>query len=266
MSENKPILDWFLLFSLFFVILLITLVVSIVFGEQPCQALSCGSTPWNARVLNEEYEWTYDDEIVRLLREAELPEETEKEAIVKQVSSTVIKWPHYTIRVGLQGSRKPIPTINWETTQERAKEWLETAWLGYTLPTWIELGEKYKIDYTLPICIAWADSHLGKALKSTNNIGNVGNRDDGSVVHYDSLDKWIEAIFRVLNNKYLWGNTELGELSWEWRIMLKNNPCTNAPAPKKCYATSTWVWHTNVRNCLSVIHNAEIKDNYAFRL
>lgn len=196
----------------------------------------------------------------------ELIENAEKKAIVQDVKHEVLKWPKYTIRVGLQWSRKPIPAINGLTTEERAKEWLEKASLGYTLPTWIKLGEKYKVDYALPICIAWADSHLGKALKSTNNIGNVGNRDDGSVVHYDSLDKWIEAIYRVLNNKYLWGNTELGELSGEWRIILKKNPCTNAPAPKKCYATSTWVWHTNVRNCLSVIHNTEIKDNHIFRL
>ena len=143
------------------------------------------------------------DKVIQLLESAE------KKAIVADVKHEVLKWPKYTIRVGLQGSRKPIPAINGLSTEERAKEWLETTWLGYTLPTWIKLGEKYKIDYTLPICIAWADSHLGKALKSTNNIGNVGNRDDGSVVHYDSLDKWIEAIFRVLNNKYLGWNKQL---------------------------------------------------------
>ena len=199
------------------------------------------------------------DKVIQLLESAE------KKAIVADVKHEVLKWPKYTIRVGLQWSRKPIPTITGLTTKERAKEWLETAWLGYTLTTWIKLGEKYKIDYTLPICIAWADSHLGKALKSTNNIGNVGNRDDGSVVHYDSLDKWIEAIFRVLNNKYLGWNKQLWELSWEGRQRMSMTGCENAPAPKKCYATSKGVWSTNVSNCLSAIHDKEITESYFFR-
>ena len=200
------------------------------------------------------------DKVIQLLESAE------KKAIVADVKHEVLKWPKYTIRVGLQGSRKPIPAINGLSTEERAKEWLETTWLGYTLPTWIKLGEKYKVDYTLPICIAWADSHLGKALKSTNNIGNVGNNDRWQVVHYDSMDKGIEAIFRVLNNKYLGWNKQLWELSGEGRQRMSMTGCENAPAPKKCYATSKGVWSTNVSNCLSVLHNKEITESYFFRL
>ena len=203
------------------------------------------------------------DKVIELIRKGEL---TEKQAIVSDVKHEVLKWPKYTIRVGLQWSRKPIPAITGLSTQERAKEWLETTWLGYTLPTWIKLGEKYKVDYTLPICIAWADSHLGKALKSTNNIGNVGNNDRWQVVHYDSMDKGIEAIFRVLNNKYLGWNKQLWELSGEGRQRMSMTGCENAPAPKKCYATSKGVWSTNVSNCLSVLHNKEITESYFFRL
>lgn len=261
--QNKPILDGFLIFSFLFLIVLITLVVSIVFWDS-CQALTCWATLEKTVVQNSEYIWDESDEIIRLLRESEIT--TEKEAIVKQVSSTVIKWPNYTIRVGLQWSRKPIPTIKGTTTQERAKEWLETVWLGYTLPTWIELGKKYKIDYTLAISIAWADSHLWKALKSTNNIGNVWNNDRWDVVHYDSLEKGIEAIFRTLNNRYMGGNEIIGELSGEGRTRLNITPCSNVPAPNKCYATSLWVWSTNVTNAMSVIHNKEIREDFEFRI
>jgi len=203
------------------------------------------------------------DKVIELIRKWEL---TEKQVVVAEVKHEVLKWPKYTIRVGLQWSRKPIPAITGLTTQERAKEWLETASLGYTLPTWIKLGEKYKVDYALPICIAWADSHLGKALKSTNNIGNVGNNDRWQVVHYDSMDKGIEAIFRVLNNKYLGWNKQLWELSGEGRQRMSMTGCENAPAPKKCYATSKGVWSTNVSNCLSVLHNKDITESYFFRL
>lgn len=240
--ENKPTIPFhIILFSILIVVILGSLLGKIVFGDS---------------FDEEAYDKTF-----KLLEV-----KTEKQKIVEDVKHIELKWPKYTIRVGLGGSRKPIPTITGLTTKERAKEWLEKAWLGYTLPTWIKLGEKYKVDYTLPICIAWADSHLGKALKSTNNIGNVGNRDDGSVVHYDSLDKWIEAIFRVLNNKYLGWNKQLWELSGEGRMRMSMTGCENAPAPKKCYATSKGVWSTNVSNCLSVLHNKEITESYFFRL
>lgn len=193
------------------------------------------------------------------------------------VTHTENVWPKYTIRVGLEGARKPIPSITGLTTQERAKEWLEEVSLWYTLPTWIRLWEKYRIDYTLPICIAWADSHLGKALKSTNNIGNVGNNDRGDVKHFDTLEDGISAIFYTLRNyddffkwiKYpAWmkDSKELGYLSGEWRRRMGLPWCTEAKSSQKCYATSMWVWSTNVTNCMSAIHNTQIDENYTFRL
>ena len=188
-----------------------------------------------------------------------------KEKIVAQVEHKELKWPKYTIKVGLGGSRKPIPKITGDTVDKRAKEWLDTAWLGYTLETWKKHWETYKLDYVLPICIAWADSHLGKALKSTNNIWNVGNRDDWSVVHYETLDAWIMAIYRTLNNKWIGGSTKLGQLSWEGRTILGIEGCNWTKVNQKCYATSKVVWHSNVSNCLSSIHNKQIDWNYLFR-
>lgn len=200
--------------------------------------------------------------VIELIENAKL---TEKQAIVAEVKHTENKWPRYTIRVGLGGSRKPIPTIRGVTTEERAKEWLETAWLGYTLPTWIKLGEQHKIDYTLPICIAWADSHLGKALKSKNNIGNVWNNDRGDVVHYDTLEKGIGAIFRTLNNRYMKDNHLIGLLSGGWRVILNLKPCAESWMGHKCYATSLDAWDINVTNCMSAIHDKKIDENFEFR-
>lgn len=240
MTKNKPIIPTYqIAFLVLFLIVLIAFTWKIVFGG------------------------SYDEEAQD--KTIELLQSLEKKAIVQDIKHEEIKWPKYTIRVGLGGSRKPIPTIIGLTTQERAKEWLETAWLGYTLPTWKRLGEKYEIDYTLPICIAWADSHLGKALKSKNNIGNVGNNDRGDVVHYDTLEKGIGAIFRTLNNKYLSGNAVLWELSWEGRKLLNLVDCKSTKSDEKCYATSIGVWNTNVSNCLSVIHNDTIDERYNYR-
>lgn len=203
------------------------------------------------------------DKVIELIRKGEL---TEKQAIVSDVKHEELRWPKYTIRVGRGGARKPIPAIKGLTTQERAKEWLEKAWLGHTLNAWIMFWEQDRIDYTLPICVAWADSHLWKALASKNNIGNVGNDDRGRRVEYKSMEDWINAIFRALNNKWMGGNEVIGQLSGEGRKRLWIEGCKETKVNEKCYATSMWVWSTNVTNCMSVIHNEQIDEKYMFRI
>lgn len=77
---------------------------------------------------------------------------TEKEQIVADVTHKEEKRKEYKVRVGLEGERKPIPNLSG-SKDERAKQLLDTVGIGYTLPIWKSLGEKYKIDYTLPIAI-----------------------------------------------------------------------------------------------------------------
>lgn len=213
-------------------------------------------------VVGEEKEWTHYDEFNRIYEETAL---TEKQKIVQMVQSEIIEWPKYTVRVWYEGRRKPIPPLNALTFDERAKQWLDTVGLWHTLNTWKALGGKYSIDYTLPLCVAWSDSHLWKALASKNNVGNVWNNDRGDRVHYETLDKWIEAIFRALNNKWMWGSTMLGQLSGEWRARMGIEGCNDTKSNQKCYATSKTVWSTNVSNCLSAIHNKQVSEDYEFR-
>lgn len=205
---------------------------------------------------------------VETIKEVSIPPKTEKEAIVADIIHEEKKVDKVVIRVGLQGSMKPVNPLKWNTTDERAKEFLDRVGLGHTLPTWKAFWEKYWIDYTLPMAIAFADSHLWKALKSTNNLGNIGNNDRWDVVHYATLDAWIEAIFRSLKyGKYMQGHTIIGTLSGEGRKRMWLPSCTEEKDyRKKCYATSMWVWSTNVTNALSVIHNKQIDETYNFRL
>jgi hypothetical protein len=126
----------------------------------------------------------------------------------------------------------------------------------YWLPTqpFIDNETKYWIKKELAVCIAWADSHLGRALKSTNNIWNVGNNDRWQVVHYKTIEAWIEAMYRVLNNKYLWHKQSVWSLSvWGW-------------GSKPYYATSPENRHNNVTNCLWVLLNQYIEDDWQFRI
>lgn len=196
---------------------------------------------------------------------------TQKEQIVADVSHETLKGPKYTIRVWLWWARKNIPKINGSTIDERVKQWLQSEWsvdVKKSFYTWKNLWDKYKIDYTLPLCIAWADSSLWKALKSKNNVDNVHNNDRWDVKHYQTLEEWIEAIFWNLAKwKYMSGHTIIWTLSWEGRIILWLPSCTEEKDyRKKCYATSTTVHSTNTINCMSSIHDKQITEEYNFRL
>lgn len=267
-EKNKPsYLDWFLIFAFVFLVLLIALVVSIVFGEESCKSMSCGSIKMPTVLLNEEYIFTNDDAIGKLIEEATFPPETKKEAIVANVVHKEEKRKNYIVRVGLEGKRKPIPKLSGDK-DERARQLLDTVWIGHTLPIWKAFWEKYGIDYTLPIAIWFADSHLWKALKSKNNIGNIWNNDRWHTKEFNSLEAWIEAIFWSLAKwKYMSGHNTIWTLSGEGRKRLWLPWCNEEKDyRKKCYATSMWVWSTNVVNAMSEMHWNKIDENYNFRI
>lgn len=76
MNENKP--TWFLIFTVFAIAcILIACVSVIVFGDS-CQSQSCGAETMPTVVANSEYIWENDDEIGRLIREADIPKVPEK--------------------------------------------------------------------------------------------------------------------------------------------------------------------------------------------
>ena len=116
-------------------------------------------------------------------------------------------------------------------------------------------GDLYGVKPEVFVCIAQADSSLGNALKSTNNIGNVGNRDNGSVVHYKTLGQAIAAMGQVLNNQYLGSYITIGQLSRG-----------GGNKDGKVYATSSYNWNKNLKLCLrSILKDDTISEDFNFR-
>jgi len=121
--------------------------------------------------------------------------------------------------------------------------------------TFKKVGELYNVKPEVMVCIAQADSSLGKALKSTNNIANVGNNDRGDVVHYATLEAGIEAIGRVLNNQYLSYTQTIGDLSRG-----------GGNETGKIYASSSFNWNKNVKYCLrNILQDPTIDESFKFR-
>ena len=117
-----------------------------------------------------------------------------------------------------------------------------------------EVGMEYGIKPEVLVAIAHADSSLGKHLKSSYNIGNVGNNDRGNVVHYASLEQGIEAMGKVLNNKYLGHYTTIGQLS--------RGGGNHSGA---IYASSPYNWNKNVLWALSKMLGYQVDTNFNFR-
>lgn len=126
-------------------------------------------------------------------------------------------------------------------------DWEDT-W--YVLRT---IGRIHRIYPETIVCIAYADSSLGRFLKTEHNYGNVGNNDRGDTVSYSNMEQGFNAIAKTLNNQYLWGYNHINELSrygnLDWMV----------------YATSPENWHINVTNCLWMIYDKWVSDDWYFR-
>jgi len=168
----------------------------------------------------------------------------------------IIEWQAFlNWRLNWNGASQIYMILNWETYYERAKNMFEIMWRDENeVDQYYIAWYKTWIKPEVLICIAKADSSLWNSLSTRNNPWNVWNNDRWDRVAYETLEKWIEAIWNVLNNKYLGQKKTIWELSpwWWW----------TAPF----YATSPENWNVNVINCLSMIHNKAIYEDFEIKL
>ena len=149
-------------------------------------------------------------------------------------------------------------SLSKEWTSLRTEELLQK----YGLNNYNErevLWRLHDIKTEVLVCISFADSSIGKYLKSKNNLGNVGNNDRWDTVDYASLLKGMNAIGEVLNGRYLWQYTEVRQLAWS----------ANPSWPN--YATELTNWYrsnnriTNILNCLSLVNDKKTEWSYSIR-
>jgi hypothetical protein len=117
---------------------------------------------------------------------------------------------------------------------------------------WIDGSKTTGIDPYFGICVGRAETSY-KNFKSTNNIGNVGNDDSGNTREFATVQEWIEALFNVLNNRYLGNYYTIDQLS------------RYGNSDGFIYASSPFNWQNNITKCLSSIYWYYIPEDYAFR-
>ena len=143
-----------------------------------------------------------------------------------------------------------------ETLAEREYQFLKLYGVGvYKNSQFREDATKgTNIDKDVVICIAFAESTLGRYLTTSNNIGNVGNNDRGDRVAINGVLAGARAIPLTLNNAYLGNYHTIKQLS---RYGNKDG---------KIYASSPINWQTNVLKCLSQIKGYYIPEDFPFRV
>jgi len=72
-----------------------------------------------------------------------------------------------------------LPVIDGATVDERSQNFLAGYAVGIykTLTFWDNAVTNTNIDRDMVICVAFAESTLGRYLSTDDNIGNIGNND-----------------------------------------------------------------------------------------
>ncbi len=169
-------------------------------------------------------------------------------------------------RVNSEWKRHKLYNLQWTTVWERTKSLLQKFWLWKYYQSLKIMWDESDIKMEVAVCIAFADTSLWKAMKSQNNVWNVGNNDRWDVIHLDSIDDWFYYIYKTLNNKYLQQYKTIWELSQWGRTVLWLKWC--AEQGEYCYATSPENWNNNIINCIQLIHRYEedkIDEKFLFR-
>lgn len=148
-----------------------------------------------------------------------------------------------------------LPVVDWETVDERAQNFLASYGVGIykTLSFWDTAVAGLNIDRDMVICVAFAESTLGRYLSTSGNIGNVGNNDRWDRFAFGTPLAGARAIAQTLNNQYLGDYHTINQLS------RYGNP------DGAIYASSPINWQTNVTKCLSQIKGYYVPEDFPFR-
>lgn len=157
--------------------------------------------------------------------------------------------------------------IQWNSEIERQKYLLNTYARSdfRDWDMWVSAALDAKIDPTFVMCIGLAESWLGRSLKTSYNVWNVGNTDSWSVLRYPNPESWIYAITRTLNNRFLGQYDTMDKLSCYGNTEAKIcNP--EKPVGHFIYASSPDHWQNNIVKCMSHVKAMYVPDDYNFRI
>ncbi len=119
---------------------------------------------------------------------------------------------------------------------------------------WVDTALDERIDPSFLMCVWLAETTLGNHLKTSYNIGNIGNTDSWSTYEFASAQEGLSWMSKTFNNQFLSKYMKLSELS-RW-----------GNDTGSIYASSNANWHNNIVKCLSALKGRFVEDDYHFRI
>lgn len=173
--------------------------------------------------------------------------EFKDEVIIEEVEE-IEEEERYPWKLTEDGDHQEMPEIESNTSHERFKELA----LDYGLnPSQIwEVENKHWIKEAVILCLIISETSWGHKwywTSSCNNVWNVYNTDSWKRKCFDTYIEWLEAIWKTLNNKYLYNIWTLWCLSNAWNCKQRDNNWHR-------YATSESNWEKNMVACLSTVY------------
>lgn len=159
---------------------------------------------------------------------------------------------------------QPFIHLDGNTIEERTRSLLES-YGRHDYDNRNRLSEQYGYKTEFMVCLARAETSLGKAKKTNHNYFNCGNNDRWDTLTFSSLEHSFAQLNRLcLDGTFLRHKTTLSHLSpnhTESQCYMR----WDIPQCRYVYASSPENWWNNMRNCLSMIHQEDIDFDYRFR-
>ena len=184
----------------------------------------------------------YDDIIMAYKEELEKLKEWKSESETGTAWTSEVRTPWQLTE---DWSQQVMPTIEADTEHERFKKLCETYWLNAS--TIWQVENHYWIKEWVIACITVAETSWGNRWAWWKNIWSVWSNDRWDRPTYALMEAGLEAIWKTLNNRYLWSIQTLGCLSNAWSCRQWDNNGHR-------YATSDWNRERNMVACLSTIY------------
>ena len=152
------------------------------------------------------------------------------------------------------GDAQEMPVLASSTEHERFKELAKD--YGLDAGTIWEVENYYGIKEWVVLCITVAETSGGNRGAWWKNIGSVWSNDRWDRPTYALMESGLEAIWKTLNNKYLWKTQTLWCLS-------NAGSCKENISSR--YATSDGNWERNMVACLSSIYGNIDPSSFSIR-
>lgn len=195
----------------------------------------------------------YDEQIMLIQSEIDELSERKAEDEYQTAWTADVRTPW---KLNESWDAQEMPEIQWSDEHEKFKKLSEAYWLDASQIRAVE--NHYWIKEWVILCITVAETSWWNRGAWWKNIWSVWSNDRWDRPTFALMESWLEAIWKTLNNQYLWRIQTLWCLSNAWSCQSRDDKWYR-------YATSDSSRENNMKACLSTIYWSIDPANFSIR-